>query len=171
VTIKVNKATPTFTAPTAQESLTYTGREHALITVQGHVVEGHAGDVRVCRAIIRLGRSRYPGDRQRLIQSGTLTITNGLHKTYSFDLSTLLPKLTAPCDYGTITYDKKVAASVCFQCQLTGLAVYKGNKGANAQIGINLLVIVCPSTSSQRTSSRPLWTAKSPQARLPMVRH
>jgi len=33
------------------------------------------------------------------------------------------------------------AASVCFQCQLTGLAVYKGNKGANAQIGINLLVI------------------------------
>ena len=42
------------------------------------------------------------------IQSGTLTITNGLHKTYSFDLSTLLPKLTAPCDYVTITYDKKV---------------------------------------------------------------
>ena len=33
------------------------------------------------------------------------------------------------------------AASVCFQCQLTGLAVYKGNKGANAQIGINLLAI------------------------------
>ena len=42
------------------------------------------------------------------IQSGTLTITNGLHKTYSLDLSALLPKLTAPCDYGTITYDKKV---------------------------------------------------------------
>ena len=42
------------------------------------------------------------------IQSGTLTITNGLHKTYSLDLSTLLPKLTAPCDYGTITYNKKV---------------------------------------------------------------
>ena len=42
------------------------------------------------------------------IQSGTLTITNGLHKTYSFDLSTLLPKLTAPCDYGTITYDRKI---------------------------------------------------------------
>ena len=42
------------------------------------------------------------------IQSGTLTITNGLHKTYSFDLSTLLPKLTAPCDYGTITYDREV---------------------------------------------------------------
>ena len=41
-------------------------------------------------------------------ETGTLTITNGLHKTYSFDLSTLLPKLTAPCDYGTITYDKKV---------------------------------------------------------------
>ena len=39
---------------------------------------------------------------------GSLTITNGLHKTYSLDLSTLLPKLTAPCDYGTITYDKKV---------------------------------------------------------------
>ena len=39
---------------------------------------------------------------------GSLTITNGLHKTYSFDLSTLLPKLTAPCNYGTITYDRKV---------------------------------------------------------------
>ena len=36
-------------------------------SVQGHVVEGHAGDVRVCRAIIRLGRSCYPGDRQRLL--------------------------------------------------------------------------------------------------------
>lgn len=32
VTIKVNKATPTFNAPTAQENLTYTGQEHALIT-------------------------------------------------------------------------------------------------------------------------------------------
>ena len=40
--------------------------------------------------------------------AGSLTITNGLHKTYSLDLSTLLPKLTAPCDYGTITYDEKV---------------------------------------------------------------
>ena len=39
---------------------------------------------------------------------GSLTITNGLHETYSLDLSTLLPTLTAPCDYGTITYDKKV---------------------------------------------------------------
>ena len=46
------------------------------------------------------------------IQSGTLTITNGLHKTYSFDLSTLLPKLTAPCDNGTITYDKKVVTDL-----------------------------------------------------------
>ena len=32
VTIKVNKAPPTFTAPTAQENLTYTGQEQALIT-------------------------------------------------------------------------------------------------------------------------------------------
>ena len=32
VTIKVNKATPTFTAPTAQENLTYTGQPQALIT-------------------------------------------------------------------------------------------------------------------------------------------
>ena len=41
-------------------------------------------------------------------EAGSLTITNGLHKTYSLDLSALLPKLTAPCNYGTITYDKKV---------------------------------------------------------------
>lgn len=32
VTIKVNKATPTFTAPTAQQNLTYTGQEQELIT-------------------------------------------------------------------------------------------------------------------------------------------
>lgn len=39
VTIKVNKATPTFIAPTAQENLTYTGQEQALIiagSVTGH---------------------------------------------------------------------------------------------------------------------------------------
>ena len=41
-------------------------------------------------------------------EAGSLTITNGLHETYSLDLSTLLPKLTAPCNYGTITYDRKV---------------------------------------------------------------
>ena len=43
---------------------------------------------------------------------GSLTITNGLHKTYSFDLSTLLPTLTAPCDYGKITYDKKIETNL-----------------------------------------------------------
>ena len=32
VTVKVNKATPTFNAPTAQENLTYTGQAQALIT-------------------------------------------------------------------------------------------------------------------------------------------
>ena len=39
VTIKVNKATPAFTAPTAQENLTYTGQEQALITA-GSVTSG-----------------------------------------------------------------------------------------------------------------------------------
>lgn len=39
VTIKVNKAVPTFTAPTAQENLTYTGQEQALITA-GSVTSG-----------------------------------------------------------------------------------------------------------------------------------
>ena len=224
VTIKVNKATPTFTAPTAQESLTYTGREQALITA-GSVTSGgtmqysltengtysqdiptgtDAGTYTVWYRVIgdenhndtapasvpvsigqkpltitgvtaaskpydgttnadissvtfdnvtlnrgtdytvtanfddasvdsgknitatvtlmeqaaknyALEQSSFPttGSITKAaaptnIQSGTLTITNGLHKTYSFDLSTLLPKLTAPCDYGTITYDKKV---------------------------------------------------------------
>ena len=45
-------------------------------------------------------------------ETGSLTITNGLHKTYSLALSTLLPKLTAPCDYGSITYDKKVVTDL-----------------------------------------------------------
>ena len=37
-TVKVNKATPTFTAPTAQENLTYTGQEQALI-IAGSVTD------------------------------------------------------------------------------------------------------------------------------------
>ena len=41
-------------------------------------------------------------------ENGALTITNGLHKTYSFDLSTLLPSLTAPGEYGAISYGKPV---------------------------------------------------------------
>ena len=41
-------------------------------------------------------------------ENGALTITNGLHKTYSFDLSTLLPSLTAPGEYGEIAYGKPV---------------------------------------------------------------
>ncbi len=40
---------------------------------------------------------------------GSLTITNGLHKTYSFELFTLLPKLTSPSEYGTITYGRPAA--------------------------------------------------------------
>lgn len=39
VTVKVNKATPTFNAPTAQENLTYTGQAQALITA-GSVTSG-----------------------------------------------------------------------------------------------------------------------------------
>ena len=40
VTIKVNKATPTFNAPTAQENLTYTGQEQALITAGSATIGG-----------------------------------------------------------------------------------------------------------------------------------
>ena len=40
-------------------------------------------------------------------EAGALTITNGLEKTYSFDLSALLPKLTAPCEYGSVSYSVK----------------------------------------------------------------
>ena len=222
-TIKVDKATPAFTAPTAQENLTYTGQEQALITagmtdygtMQYSLTENgtysqniptgtdagtyyvwyrvfgdaNHNDTKPASVAVRIGQKpltitgvtaapkTYDGttnadissvtfDNVTLnrgtdytvtanfddagvgsgknvtatvslmdqaaknyfleqssftttasitkaaaptnIQSGTLTITNGLHKTYSFDLSTLLPKLTAPCDYGTITYDKKV---------------------------------------------------------------
>ena len=223
VTVKVNKADPTFNAPTAQENLTYTGREQALITagMTDHgtmqysltengtysqdtptgtdagaytvwyrvIGDANHNDTAPASVAVRIGQKpltitgvtaaskHYDGtknaDITRVtfdnvtlkrdtdytvtasfddasvgsgknvtatvtlmgqaannyaleqssffatgsitkaaaptnIQSGTLTITNGLHKTYSFDLSTLLPKLTAPCDYVTITYDKKV---------------------------------------------------------------
>ena len=42
------------------------------------------------------------------VTPGELTVTNGLHKTYSFDLSTLLPELTAPGEYGAVSYGKPV---------------------------------------------------------------
>ena len=223
VTIKVNKAAPTFTAPTAQENLTYTGQKQALITAGSAVdhctmeysltengtysqdipagtdagaytvwyrVIGDANhnDTAPASVAVRIGKKpltitwvtaaskHYDGTTDAGISSvtfdgvnlnrgtdytvtanfddasvgnnkmvtatvtlmgqaaknyaleqssfpttgsiikaaapaaeaGSLTITNGLHKTYSFDLSTLLPKLTAPCNYGTIIYDKKV---------------------------------------------------------------
>ena len=227
VTIKVNKATPTFIAPTAQENLTYTGQEQALITagmtdygtMQYSLTENgtysqdiptgtdagaytvwyrvigdaNHNDTAPASVVVSIGKKPLTitgvtaaskpyskpydgttnadisgvtfdnvtlnrgtdytvtasfddagvGNKKNLtatvtlmdqaaknyaleqsdftttgsitkaaaptnIQSGTLTIYNGVHKTYSFDLSTLLPKLTSPCDYGTITYDKKV---------------------------------------------------------------
>lgn len=42
-------------------------------------------------------------------EPGALTIINGLDRTYSFDLSTLLPGLAAPSEYGTITYGAPAA--------------------------------------------------------------
>lgn len=41
-------------------------------------------------------------------EPGALTIINGLDKTYSFDLLTLLPGLADPCEYGTIIYGRPV---------------------------------------------------------------
>ena len=223
MTVKVNKADPTFNAPTAQENLTYTGQEQALITA-GSVTSGgtmqysltengtysqdiptgtdagaytvwyrvigdaNHNDTAPASVAVRIGQKpltitgvtaaskHYDGTKNADITrvtfdnvtlkrdtdytvtasfddasvgsgknvtatvtlmgqaannyaleqssffatgsitkaaaptaaAGSLTITNGLHKTYSLDLSTLLPKLTAPCDYGTIAYDKKV---------------------------------------------------------------
>lgn len=55
-------------------------------------------------AVITITKAAAPA-----AENGALTITNGLHKTYSFDLSTLLPSLTAPGEYGEIAYGKPVA--------------------------------------------------------------
>ena len=52
-------------------------------------------------AVITITKAAAPA-----AENGALTITNGLHKTYSFDLSTLLPSLTAPGEYGAISYGK-----------------------------------------------------------------
>lgn len=54
-------------------------------------------------AVITITKAAAPA-----AENGALTITNGLHKTYSFDLSTLLPSLTAPGEYGAISYGKPV---------------------------------------------------------------
>ena len=40
--------------------------------------------------------------------AGTLTITNNVNDTYLFDLTTLLPKLTSPLEYGKINYGEPV---------------------------------------------------------------
>ena len=61
VTIKVNKAAPTFTAPTAQENLTYTGQEQALITAGS--VDAQYGEMQY-----RLGTS---GSFSTAIPTGT----------------------------------------------------------------------------------------------------
>ena len=76
----------------------------ATVTLMGQAAKNYALEQSSFLATASITKAAAPTN----IQSGTQTITNGLHKTYSFDLSTLLPKLTAPCDYGTITYDKKV---------------------------------------------------------------
>ena len=54
-------------------------------------------------AVITITKAAAPA-----AENGALTITNGLHKTYSFNLSTLLPSLTAPGEYGAISYGKPV---------------------------------------------------------------
>ena len=85
VTIKVNKATPTFTAPTAQENLTYTGQEQALITAgsdgpwhhavqpdrERHIQPGHPCRHR-CRNVYRVvsGDWRCKPQRYRTRQRG-----------------------------------------------------------------------------------------------------
>lgn len=38
------------------------------------------------------------------IKAGTIDITNGNNGEYSFDLKTILPELTKPCEYGEVTY-------------------------------------------------------------------
>ena len=38
-------------------------------SVQGHVVEDHAGGFHGCRAVVDLGRTRYLGDRQRFLSN------------------------------------------------------------------------------------------------------
>ena len=40
------------------------------------------------------------------IKAGTIDITNGNNEEYSFDLKTILPALTDPCEYGEVTYSK-----------------------------------------------------------------
>ena len=76
----------------------------ATVTLMGQAAKNYVLEQNCFLAIGSITKAAAPTN----IQSGTQTITNGLHKTYSFDLSALLPKLTAPCDYGTIIYDKKV---------------------------------------------------------------
>ncbi len=43
-----------------------------------------------------------------LTTDGALEVTNDLKKTYTYDLTTLLPKLIAPATYGEITYGEPV---------------------------------------------------------------
>ena len=74
---------------------------------------------------------------------GTLTIINDLHKTYSFELSALLPKLASAGEYGTIAYGKPdtdlgVGSFVTFVNSKTGaltLEVYSRSSDEEGKLG------------------------------------
>ena len=45
------------------------------------------------------------------IKAGTIDITNGNNGEYSFDLKTILPELTKPCEYGEVTYSTPIVST------------------------------------------------------------
>ena len=45
------------------------------------------------------------------IKAGTIDITNGNNGEYSFDLKTILPELTKPCEYGEVTYSEPTVST------------------------------------------------------------
>ena len=80
-------------------------------------------------------------------EAGSLTITNGLHKTYSLDLSALLPKLESPKKYGEVTYELGTDA-----ISFTTAGYYDATKG-NAEVKGDKLILPIQAVETNTTGN------------------
>ena len=80
-------------------------------------------------------------------EAGSLTITNGLHKTYSLDLSALLPKLESPKKYGEVTYELGTDA-----ISFTTAGYYDATKG-NAEVKGDKLILPIQAVETDTTGN------------------
>ena len=103
----VNGETPAFTGKLAREAGENVG---SYAITKGDLALADNGTFKSGNYVLKLSETTVNFAINKATapaaNAGELTITNGVEDTYSFDLSTLLPKLASGCEYGTITYGK-----------------------------------------------------------------